>query len=171
MIAAIRDKEVLINLLKNCRAVFPHHEYDRIMTSILKSDLYEDIDTPLYMIIYADNSRIIFNGYGRKSIKKLFEMVRYIVHSHGEIFPTKLNKLMFYCDFCHYREFGLSISGLTYRALNFGPVPDHYATIYDNVPGLEKKFIEAQGIVSNLRQIRSSSDECLRLRIVSEERS
>lgn len=98
-------------------------------------------------------------------------MVRYIVHSHGEIFPTKLNKLMFYCDFCHYREFGLSISGLTYRALNFGPVPDHYATIYDNVPGLEKKFIEAQGIVSNLRQIRSSSDECLRLRIVSEERS
>ncbi len=41
-------------------------------------------------------------------------MVRYIVNKHGDVFPTKLNKLMFYADFYHYRKTGLSISGLQY---------------------------------------------------------
>jgi hypothetical protein len=39
---------------------------------------------------------------------------------------------------------------LRYRALNFGPVPDHYATIYDNVPQLESKLLEAHDMVSTL---------------------
>ena len=77
-------------------------------------------------------------------------MVHYIVMKHGEVFPTKLNKLMFYSDFNHYRKTGQSISGLQYRALNFGPVPDHYATIYDNTPELEKRLIEAHDMVSTL---------------------
>jgi len=39
---------------------------------------------------------------------------------------------------------------LQYRALNFGPVPDHYATIYDNVPELDKRLIEAHDMVGTL---------------------
>lgn len=150
MIAAIKDKNVLLGLLKGCKDVFQPSEYDRILTSISMSEVKEDEYSPLYQIIFSDSSRNIFNGYGYKNIRKLFDMVRYIIHKHGEVFQTKLNKLMFYADFFHYRKTGLSISGLQYRALNFGPVPDHYATIYDNVPGLGKKLIEAHDMVSTL---------------------
>ena len=150
MIAAINDKGVLLGLLKRCNTVFQPSEYDRIMIAILKSEEQDDEYLPLYKIIYKDRCRDILNGYGRKSIPKLFDMVRYIVGKQGEVFPTKLNKLMFYSDFCNYRKTGQSISGLQYRALNFGPVPDHYATIYDNVTGLEKRLIEAHGMVGTI---------------------
>lgn len=150
MIAAIKDKDVLLGLLKSCKAVFQNSEYDRILTSIVMSEEREDNYSPLHRIIFTDNSRSILNGYGNKSIAKLFAMVQYIVLNHGEVFPTKLNKLMFYSDFYNFRKNGQSISGLQYRALNFGPVPDHYATIYDNVPDLDKKLIEAHDMVSTL---------------------
>lgn len=150
MIAAIKDKNVLLSMLKSCKDSFQLSEYERILTAINMSDEREDENTPLYKIIFIDNNRSVFNGYGYKSIPKLFDMVRYIIKKHGEIFPTKLNKLMFYADFNHYRKTGQSISGLQYRALNFGPVPDHYATIYDNVTGLDKKLIEAHDMVNTL---------------------
>lgn len=150
MIAAIKDKDVLLGLLRSCKAVFQPSEYERILTSIIMSEEREDEWSPLYRIVYADNGRSVFNGYGNMSIARLFDMVRYIVMRHGEVFPTKLNKLMFYSDFCNYRKTGQSISGLRYRALNFGPVPDHYATIYDNVPDLDKRPVEAHGMVSTL---------------------
>lgn len=150
MIAAIKDKNVLLALLKGCKDVFQRSEYDRILANINMNLLSEDEFAALYQIIYSDSSRSIFNGYGCKSIPKLCEMVRFIVSNHGEIFPTKLNKLMFYADFYHFRKTGISISGLLYRALNFGPVPDHYATIYDNVPKLEKRLIEAHDMITTL---------------------
>ena len=150
MIAAIKDKGVLLSLLKCCKDSFQRSEYERILTSINMSDERVDENAPLHKIIFIDNSRSIFNGYGSKSVPKLFEMVQYIVKKHGEVFPTKLNKLMFYADFSHYRKTGQSISGLQYRALNFGPVPDHYATIYDNVPKLDKRLIEAHDMVSTV---------------------
>ena len=158
MIAAIRDKNVLLGLLKGCKDTFQPAEYDRILTSINMSEMKDDEYTALHRVIFNDDSRSIFNGYGGKSVPKLFDMVHYIVMKHGEVFPTKLNKLMFYSDFNHYRKTGQSISGLQYRALNFGPVPDHYATIYDNTPELEKRLIEAHDMVSTLLTCNSNQD-------------
>lgn len=150
MIAAIKDKMVILGLLKGCKDSFQYSEYNKVLTSINMSDEKEEEYSALHQIIYHDNSRSICNGYGQKKIAKLFEMVQYIIQIHGEVFPTKLNKLMFYADFCNYRKTGQSISGLQYRAWNFGPVPDHYATIYDNIPNLKKKMIEAHGMINTL---------------------
>lgn len=161
MIAAIKNRDVLLDILQNCRSEFQPSEYERIVTSILKRGEEEDSDVALQKIIFTDNARNIFNGYGHKDISKLLDLVKYIVARHGEVFPTKLNKLMFYCDFCHYRKFGQSISALRYKALDFGPVPDRYATIYDNVPGLYKRFIEAHNMVSALLSCESSAGERL----------
>lgn len=158
MIASIKDKYVLLRLLKSCKTLFQPSEYEKILTNIVMSEESEEEFTPLYKIIYTDNGRNLLNGYGNKSIPKLFDMVSYIVANHGEVFPTKLNKLMFYSDFFHYRKVGESISGLQYRALNFGPVPDHYATIYDNVPNLDKRLIEAHDMVSTLLSCSSDSN-------------
>lgn len=150
MIATIKNKDVMLRLLESCKPVFQSSEYERILTSICMSSMADNELSPLHKIIYADNGRSLLNGYGRQNICKLFDMVRYLVNKHGEVFPTKLNKLMFYSDFYNFRKSGQSISGLQYKALNFGPVPDHYATIYDNIPGLDKKFIEAHNMVNTL---------------------
>lgn len=43
---------------------------------------------------------------------------------------VKLNKLLFYSDFLSYEQTGFSITGLSYRAIQFGPVPTNYENIY-----------------------------------------
>ena len=43
----------------------------------------------------------------------------------------KLNKQLFYTDYYHFKMFGTSVTGLSYRAIPYGPVP----TFYDNIFG------------------------------------
>ena len=40
-----------------------------------------------------------------------------------------MNKLLFYIDFLSYRERGMAISGLSYRAIDFGPVPERWERV------------------------------------------
>jgi uncharacterized phage-associated protein len=47
-----------------------------------------------------------------------------------ELWKTKLNKLLFYADFCHYRKTGYSMTGIAYRAISYGPVPAEYQMLY-----------------------------------------
>lgn len=58
--------------------------------------------------------------------QKLRELILYL-SSKSEKDPrfsaTKLNKLLFYCDFAAYRQLGSSITGHSYQKLNFGPAP------------------------------------------------
>ena len=45
-------------------------------------------------------------------------------------YKTALNKLMFYADFLMFKEYGVGISGLTYSALPYGNVPNHFKVLY-----------------------------------------
>ncbi|MDG3582480.1 MULTISPECIES: type II TA system antitoxin MqsA family protein [Flavobacteriaceae] len=69
-------------------------------------------------------------GYLRPSIKKLTEMVVFFAETMNP-FVTQLNKLLFYADFLHYKQEAVSMSGTRYRAINMGPVPNNYNSIYD----------------------------------------
>lgn len=51
-------------------------------------------------------------------------------------FKTKLNKLLFYIDFAHFRNTGQSITGLRYHAIQFGPVPHHYDILFGTLADL-----------------------------------
>ena len=82
--------------------------------------------------------RSIENGFGEFRHRKVEEMVKFF--ATGGTGVTKLNKKMFYADFLHFKRHGISISGLRYQAIHYGPVPVHYATVYDNIPGLDKSI-------------------------------
>jgi putative zinc finger/helix-turn-helix YgiT family protein len=65
-----------------------------------------------------------YSGYRRLELEKLFNAILYFCK--GKVLKTKLNKLLFYADFKHYKEYAVSITGLRYARLPFGPVPDRY---------------------------------------------
>lgn len=44
---------------------------------------------------------------------------------------TKLNKLLFYADFLMHSKTGFSISGVQYRAISMGPVPNNFNGIFE----------------------------------------
>ena len=54
----------------------------------------------------------------------------YVLKQCGETFCTKMNKMLYYIDFLAYREQGMAMTGLTYRAIDFGPVPEHWDRVY-----------------------------------------
>lgn len=46
-----------------------------------------------------------------------------------------MNKLLFYSDFYNYKRTGTSITGITYRAIKYGPVPTYYDSIFALLEG------------------------------------
>ncbi len=138
MIRAVSDKRVMRTMLEESRSQFTEQEYENIRSRV-ENSTSSAVDRFLAMLLYGKDDRLsVENGFGEQNPDKLAQMVKYIVSRCRDICPTKLNKLMFYSDFMNYRRYGRSISGLKYRAIQFGPVPEHYATIYDQVDGLTK---------------------------------
>jgi transcriptional regulator with XRE-family HTH domain/uncharacterized phage-associated protein len=69
-------------------------------------------------------------GYKMPCLKKLTEMIVYFA-SEVQPWKTKLNKLLFYADFLHYKKMAYSISGAEYYAITMGPVPNNFCSIFE----------------------------------------
>jgi hypothetical protein len=68
--------------------------------------------------------------------RKMRELILYLaVQSEQDprFSSTKLNKLLFYCDFAAYRDLGRSITGHLYQKLPFGPAPKAMLPILDQM--------------------------------------
>ena len=68
-----------------------------------------------------------YTGFSVPSFDKFANMVLYFIEAAE--FKVKLNKLMFYADFAHFKFFGKSISGCSYAAIPMGPVINNYSFI------------------------------------------
>jgi hypothetical protein len=68
----------------------------------------------------------IYTGFRKFSAEAVREMVLFFASKPGGVLKTKLNKLLWYADFFHFRAFSSSISGATYVHLPYGPVPNQY---------------------------------------------
>ena len=85
--------------------------------------------TKLY---FESISPSISNGYRKFSWEKIKHLVFYFAKME-QPFKTRLNKLLFYTDFLNYRKTGFSITGLQYTAINFGPVPNYYEILLNEL--------------------------------------
>lgn len=71
-----------------------------------------------------------YTGFRTPHLEKIANMVLYFAE-RTKPFKTKLNKLLFYSDFLHYKKTCFSISGATYKAIQMGPVPKNFGSLYD----------------------------------------
>lgn len=63
----------------------------------------------------------------------------YLIQNCGDIFCTKMNKLLFYTDFLSYRERGIAMTGLSYRAISYGPVPENWDRAYSQFDEIKQE--------------------------------
>lgn len=89
-------------------------------------------DDALYKRLLGFNNRSRYSGYSMPSFKKFSEMVLYFVSDYGG-WKTKLNKMLFYADFSHYKYHNKSISGAKYCSIDMGPVPDNFNTLFETL--------------------------------------
>lgn len=66
-----------------------------------------------------------YGGWREQELSKLREMMLFF-SALPSVYPTKLNKLLFYADFLHFELHAISVTGTPYLAFQHGPVPAHY---------------------------------------------
>jgi putative zinc finger/helix-turn-helix YgiT family protein len=86
----------------------------------------------LYTMLNVYSEANNFTGYKKLEPTKIANLVTYYIQHSKPDFndKLKLNKQLFFTDFTHYKNYGMSISGLSYRAIKYGPVPSNYDNIY-----------------------------------------
>ncbi len=82
-----------------------------------------------------------FTGYKKPNFQKFTEMVVFFTEQL-QPWKTKLNKLLFYADFLMHKRTGFSMSGVQYRAIPMGPVPNNFNSIFEYLAN--KEDIEIQ---------------------------
>ena len=78
-------------------------------------------------------------GYKPFDLEKYAAVVVWICSNMSAITPTRLNKLVFYLDFLHFKRSSVSFTGAAYRRVQFGPVPADYRGI--------QRYLEDRGLV------------------------
>lgn len=74
----------------------------------------------------------IYSGYRNPNFEKFTEMVVYF-SEHIKPYKTKMNKLLFYADFLMFKQSCFSISGVRYNAINMGPVPHNFQSVFEYI--------------------------------------
>jgi len=104
-----------------------------------------DIDNQLIgsLINYPKNE---FNGFRNFDKNRLFNVIAFFCEKG--VFKSMLNKLLFYADFKHYKEHGISLTGSRYAHIPYGPSLHYYDLIFAAAIDTEK-IIEPKEIYFN----------------------
>ena len=80
--------------------------------------------------LIPDRKPTTVTGFRKPNSDKLFHMILFFSQRMAPSI-TRMNKLLFYTDFNHFKQTGFSISGSVYRALEQGPALDNFRSIYE----------------------------------------
>lgn len=91
----------------------------------------------------------LYTGFISFQPETLMEMMMFFASKPGGVLKTKLNKLLWYADFVHYKHYTLSISGATYNHLQYGPVPQNYESFLSALYSIDALTIEERDLGTN----------------------
>lgn len=144
LIRLAEDPEEFMKLLEMSKNSLEAHEYERVKKKIehTKSG-WGQVEEMWRAWLFGNKYPNILNGYRVPNLERVGNMVRFFAQQNKP-FTTALNKLMFYADFGHFQKYGQSISGIYYKALPKGPVPENYGGIYNHIANQDFVRIEEQ---------------------------
>lgn len=104
--------------------------------------LQQKNDAEKYSLVFGPTYRGPNNGYTSQSLSKLKNVLLFFIEKLNGVFVTKMNKLLFFSDFVSYRDYGQAITGLSYKAIQYGPVPDKWNVAYGMIDDIEQVIID-----------------------------
>jgi transcriptional regulator with XRE-family HTH domain len=144
LISAAAEPHTFMKLLDKAKEHFSDNAFNKVKERVAYLIRTVDKNKNLYATLNLYSEANNFTGYKKLDPVKIGNLVtRYIQHSKPDFNDKlKLNKQLFFTDFIHYKNFGMSISGLSYRAVKYGPVPSNYDNIYSYLEN--EQFISSQ---------------------------
>jgi len=88
-----------------------------------------------------------FKAFDREKTKQV--ILFYAERQHP--YKTKMNKLLFYSDFVHFRNTAQGITGLKYVAISHGPVPNNYEYLFEAL--VEEGLIAKEYTMTNFGEV------------------
>ena len=145
MIRSVSNPKVMLEMVESSKNEMSQSEYEKIANKvksiIADSDSYKLEQYEIKRIFSTLRSKE--NGYAQLSLDRLKNVMLYILGRCDDVWCTKMNKLLFYVDFLSYRDSGMAITGLSYRAVDFGPVPERWEKVYSEFPEVHQEFRQA----------------------------
>jgi len=120
----LEDPRNLLRLVKTSPDALGEHRRESLIHSL--QHLVRD-ENPIERCLeecFFHVGQSVFTGFSTFSIEKFFNTLLYFCKD-GKL-KTVINKLLFYADFKHFKEYSTSITGAQYVHLPYGPVPQHY---------------------------------------------
>jgi putative zinc finger/helix-turn-helix YgiT family protein len=121
LIMQAADPEDFIKMVKSAQSEIG----DTYSQELIQSILSKIANKPNDEILDYSEPTSHLTGYRRPSLQRLWNMVIFF-SERIQPYKVKLNKLLFYADFYHFKKYGSSISGSKYRAIPYGVVPQNY---------------------------------------------
>lgn len=152
LIQMAKDPVKLIELIELWEPKDPSEKQKLIQKAnlIIRNNISNKFKKELTDYYFGNSLADIYSGYRNPNYEKFTEMV-FLFSEKIEPYITKMNKLLFYADFLNFKQTCYSISGARYRAINMGPVPNNYRSIFEYISneGLieicNKQFKEGYG--------------------------
>jgi DNA-binding transcriptional regulator YiaG/uncharacterized phage-associated protein len=133
LIQLAEDPHEFRKLINLCGSLTPktvdklHRRIDDLLEEQKTHKFERQLENYLFGMSCLPNS---LTGYKVANLSKFTEMVVFFTETL-QPWKTKLNKLLFYADFTMFKQTGFSISGMQYKAITMGPVPNNFNSIFE----------------------------------------
>lgn len=82
----------------------------------------------------------IYSGYRPLNLEIIKHVVAYLVKHGRSTSKLFLNKIMFYLDFLHFKNYNKGITGLRFVPIDYGPCPDGFKALFS--------YLEKNGVLT-----------------------
>lgn len=130
----LRDPENMRIYLTENEITLDEKQKSKLLDAIEKLEKNSEhyVENKFFKMFFSKNP-CIDNGFKKFDYEKLCAMVLFFANKNSELLKTKLMKLLNYSDMIFYKENGISISGLRYSHLPYGPVPENFGMLLDKM--------------------------------------
>lgn len=118
----------LLQLVEQSEGVFTESKKRRLIEGLEQVQAGGNSIDSTIMVSLGNYEPNEYSGYRRLDLEKLYSAILFFCKEG--VLKTKLNKLLFYADFKHYKGYAISITGARYAHIPFGPAPDNYEIYY-----------------------------------------
>ncbi len=152
LLELLENEERFYNFVKNKQGLRDKERYLSLIASKIKVPSVELLLEP-----FLDFSASDLTGFTKPSIDKITNAILFFCKDEG-VLITKLNKLLFYTDFKYFKEYTSSLTGLRYRHLKYGPVPEQYYNILNALVNNKKLQVEEVLVGEHIGVLYKSSE-------------
>lgn len=146
ILQAIQTPSTFKTFVMAARNSFTQDDYEKIAERVDEVSSMEKCESRsvIKSLMFSVLTRSRYNGYAFPSVSKVKNAMLFFIDRFNGVFITQMNKLLFYLDLLSYRERGIGFTGLTFKAVQYGPVPLHWERVYSLTDDIFQEPVESK---------------------------